>query len=253
MNRRSYVDTSLEAYNVDQTPFRYQVQLVQNFDFRKPTDAVRSVLLEDTINNDSTGLILNWTFYDGWPAPSYEAFVAKVDTTQPGGPQWESINGRVDSNYFSTAYEYPELNESTAGTYILKVDATDGFNPGNTYVSESNWVYFELKIDPEDPPVEEPVVPNVFTPNNDDNNDEFFVKAPGFKRANIEVYNRWGTLVHRSSEDVEDGETLFWNGTDINSGGNLADGVYYYVINLEAANAEDSETLQGQVNIFKNK
>ncbi|MDZ7845490.1 MAG: gliding motility-associated C-terminal domain-containing protein [Owenweeksia sp.] len=251
VNTRSYTDTSLTAFDVDKNPFRYRVQLVQNHDFKAPTNQVRSILLTDTLNEDGTAWNLYWTHYNGWQAPTFELFKAKVDSSLPA-PQWENMAG-PDSNFYKATFLKPKpLTQEASGLYVVKVEASDMLNPANSFISESNWIYFELKIDPEDPPVEEPVVPNVFTPNNDDNNDEFFVKAPGFKRANIEVYNRWGTLVHRSSEDVENGETLFWNGTDFNSGGDLADGVYYYVINLEGANAEDSETLQGQVNIFKN-
>ncbi len=68
-------------------------------------------------------------------------------------------------------------------------------------------------------------VPNIFTPNNDGENDAFFVKCTAIESFTMSIYSVNGELVF-SSENPEDK----WNGSDL-SGNYLEDGVYYYLIN----------------------
>lgn len=67
--------------------------------------------------------------------------------------------------------------------------------------------------------------PNVFTPN-DDGDNEFFIPIPTphfVKEIKFSVYNRWGQLVHYSEENPN----LEWNGKGLD-GNLLTDGTYYY-------------------------
>lgn len=70
--------------------------------------------------------------------------------------------------------------------------------------------------------------PNVFSPNGDGVNDEFYLKKDAFDRCydalNIRVYNRWGQLVYKS-EDAK----FSWNGRD-DSGNELSEGTYFVVL-----------------------
>ena len=68
-------------------------------------------------------------------------------------------------------------------------------------------------------------VPNIFTPNNDGENDAFFVSCIGIESFTISIYSVNGDLVF-SSDNPENK----WNGTDLR-GNYLEDGVYYYLIN----------------------
>lgn len=65
-------------------------------------------------------------------------------------------------------------------------------------------------------------IPNVFTPNNDGINDEFWVQNAEIVRG--EIYNRWGELVYELSVS-----NTTWNGTNT-LGKPVVDGVYFYVI-----------------------
>lgn len=70
-------------------------------------------------------------------------------------------------------------------------------------------------------------VPNSFTPNGDNINDLWGIDGiAAFPGAKVEVFNRWGQLVHRSL-----GYTQPWDGTG-RSGKPLTPGTYYYVIEL---------------------
>lgn len=74
-------------------------------------------------------------------------------------------------------------------------------------------------------------VPNVFTPNNDQTNDEFIVTSNGITLFSIEIYSRWGNIVFK-----RDGhEQIIWDGR-MPDGTLVKPGTYYYVINAEEGN-----------------
>lgn len=67
------------------------------------------------------------------------------------------------------------------------------------------------------------LVPNVFTPNGDGQNDEFRVLYRSLREYHIWVYNRWGKLVYESTDPAK--------GWDGNIGSQpAAEGAYFYVI-----------------------
>ena len=69
-------------------------------------------------------------------------------------------------------------------------------------------------------------LPNIFTPNEDDYNDHFFVQGDEIISFHLQVYNRWGGLVYETRE-VEPG----WDGTF--NGQNAQTGVYTWILNYE--------------------
>jgi len=68
-------------------------------------------------------------------------------------------------------------------------------------------------------------VPNVFTPNGDNWNDVFLINATTMSVYSIEIYDRWGIRVFKSSDAGDP-----WNGKLNNTGLLESDGVYYYII-----------------------
>jgi len=66
--------------------------------------------------------------------------------------------------------------------------------------------------------------PNIFTPNNDGINDNFVIDITENVRGQfyLEIFNRWGQPVHRTSGT----NTLSWDGTHL--GKEVSTGVYYY-------------------------
>jgi len=68
-------------------------------------------------------------------------------------------------------------------------------------------------------------LPNVFTPNNDQQNDFFVPRTNQFvNTVNMNIFNRWGQLVFETTDP-----NINWDGTDFKSGELLKEGVYYYV------------------------
>ena len=71
------------------------------------------------------------------------------------------------------------------------------------------------------------VIPNIFTPNNDQSNDVFEIQTEGFKMVKCFIYNRWGILMWESQ-----GQSIRWDGRTT-SGNEAVDGTYYFIFTGE--------------------
>jgi len=82
-------------------------------------------------------------------------------------------------------------------------------------------------------------VPNVFTPNGDGYNDLFAIKDLEYYMSNeIAIFNRYGKKVYSRNNYQGD-----WDG------GNLMDGVYFYV--LRAKGYFGTDTFKGSISIMR--
>jgi len=93
--------------------------------------------------------------------------------------------------------------------------------------------------------LEDIIIPNIFSPNNDGINDDWTVEFyNGSKIISCKIYNRWGNLIYIS----EQGTTPIWDGTF--NGKTLNSGVFVYKIIYQSANNEINMKL-GDVTIFR--
>ena len=77
------------------------------------------------------------------------------------------------------------------------------------------------------------IIPNIFTPNGDGKNDVFEIKGlESYPGSQVLVYNRWGNQVY-----ISDNYQNNWDGS------NLAEGTYYYLLNVKERN--------GQITVYK--
>ena len=92
-------------------------------------------------------------------------------------------------------------------------------------------------------------LPNVFTPNNDLQNDRF-IPFPyrGVKEIDLQVFNRWGQLVFKSTDPA-----ILWPGTLKDSNEPVPDGVYFYTctVNLIRLSGVEVKQLNGYVHILR--
>ncbi len=89
-------------------------------------------------------------------------------------------------------------------------------------------------------------VPNVFTPNNDGNNDYFeLIDFQGIKTFNCHIYNRWGNLI-RTFEQAN----FAWDGNILN-GNEAEDGVYFYLIKA-TTNGGKAINKHGNIHLIRN-
>ena len=83
------------------------------------------------------------------------------------------------------------------------------------------------------------VMPNVFTPNNDGQNDYFKpITAVNIENAELFIYNRWGNVVFKTS-DLSSG----WDGKS------SVEGVYYWIVKYSSSTNEKTE-IKGIVHLF---
>ncbi|MFZ4797411.1 MAG: gliding motility-associated C-terminal domain-containing protein [Bacteroidia bacterium] len=87
------------------------------------------------------------------------------------------------------------------------------------------------------------VMPNVFTPNNDNVNDAIVPVYKDLISIEYKIYNRWGQLVFETNEMGKG-----WNGR-INDNAALAD-VYFYTITY-FGNNEDTKTINGNFTLIR--
>ena len=129
------------------------------------------------------------------------------------------------------------LSDNIAGCYsVAAVDSSGNEGQQSEEFCVDNCPSYEL--------------PNAFTPNKDNANDLFVPRINRFIASiDLEVYNRWGQVVHTSTDPA-----INWDGTNI-SGKELAEGTYYYVCkvfeNRVAGIIERDGVLQGTIQIIR--
>jgi gliding motility-associated-like protein len=87
-------------------------------------------------------------------------------------------------------------------------------------------------------------IPNVFTPNDDNINDLFTIKAKGVKEISLQIFNRWGEKLYEFT-----GAKAAWDGMTGN-GGLVPDATYFYFVKATGFNDTVIEK-NGTVNLFR--
>ncbi|MCB9174095.1 MAG: gliding motility-associated C-terminal domain-containing protein [Flavobacteriales bacterium] len=115
---------------------------------------------------------------------------------------------------------------------------------GTDSIHFANYIVVDSCNTPTPTIVVEPVVviPNVFSPNIDGQNDLFKVTGIGIKTVAMKIYNRWGQVVFESIQ-ANDG----WDGRT-NSGVKVPEGTYFYIIDVET---DKKETFTGTLTLIR--
>ncbi len=104
-----------------------------------------------------------------------------------------------------------QLTTSLAGCYTIQaIDSSENIGAISEKVCVDNCPVY--------------VLPNVFTPNNDGDNDLFTPFMPYYfvDHVKMKIFNRWGQLVYQT-ENAD----INWDGRDL-KGRNLSEGIYFY-------------------------
>jgi gliding motility-associated-like protein/uncharacterized repeat protein (TIGR01451 family) len=137
------------------------------------------------------------------------------------------VNVKLGSNGGTFLNTATAEGSSSINGFVVKDISTDGLKPDPTTVGD---------VSPSEPtPVElDPFptyVPQGFSPNGDGFNDKFIIQNTEGKHVALEVYNRWGNRVYRSSDYKND-----WGGEVTEGlfvGRDIPDGTYYYIITID--------------------
>ncbi|HXP52274.1 MAG TPA: gliding motility-associated C-terminal domain-containing protein, partial [Bacteroidia bacterium] len=111
----------------------------------------------------------------------------------------------------SSIDSFPYYQYNIPGTYIIYLVASNQFG---CIDSASDTITVVGGI----------IVPNVFTPNGDGQNDVFHITAGGMQTYTIEIFNRWGQKVFETNSPNID-----WTGKSM-AGVDESDGTYFYLI-----------------------
>jgi gliding motility-associated-like protein len=68
------------------------------------------------------------------------------------------------------------------------------------------------------------IIPNIFSPNGDGTNDEFFINNTGMQSLNCDIFNRWGQLLYTLTAPNQS-----WDGKLVN-GDKAPEGTYMYIL-----------------------
>lgn len=100
--------------------------------------------------------------------------------------------------------------------------------------------------------VVEVIIPNIFSPNKDGQNEVFFVKLPDDVVgvvSQMSIYDRWGNLVFNKNNVPANDPSVGWDGTFNKV--DLTPGVYPYVIKILIAGKTEAEILSGSLTLLR--
>ena len=118
----------------------------------------------------------------------------------------DSVLNPIDTSYTT------DFSSSIAGCYVVvAIDSVGNRSPLTNEICTDNCPEYEL--------------PNIFTPNGDNLNDQYIpVKNKYIKDVDFVMYNRWGEVVFETSDPA-----LKWDGKSKQMKQPVSDGTYYYI------------------------
>jgi gliding motility-associated-like protein len=165
------------------------------------------------------------------PNPANANEAAQFSSTGTGATTWY---WKFGGGQGSSVLQNPVYTYTDSGTYLVTLLVTNSFGCRDSVNSEvvvhSKGGY---------------LIPNTFSPDGDGKNDLFIVTADDYPGFHIEIYDRWGVEVFES-----DNQNNSWNGKVHNTGPNVSDGTYYYILNLTDWH-HSSKTLAGFIGLFR--
>jgi gliding motility-associated-like protein len=194
----------------------------------------------------------NWTIV----VPGYPALLSEYTEVCTGVDRAANIEGGTGSYTFET-YQYLDIDPFTqipGDSVLVPIDAaldtlvtfastsgafSAGFGNGWLWVLATdqcgNQTDFYIEVVACDTEI-----PNVFSPNNDQHNNTFYIKGiEGFPLSSIAIFNRWGNLIYENAN--------YKGGWDGRIGTEpVAEGTYFYVFNRS-----DGQTFHGSVTLVR--
>lgn len=188
--------------------------------------------------------VKNGTLTGGFEADAYEGFAPLTVNFTNLSASTSSSSG---SSSITTVWSY---GNGTSRTTTTSVGTSATYLQPGTYTVTmfahkgacSDTVYKVIVVDI--PSKME--VPNVFTPNGDNNNDIFFIKVANLTEITAIIYDRWGNKVYELTTDKGN---IAWDGKNM-TGKEAPEGTYFYII---TAKGKDGVTFdkKGNVSLFR--
>ncbi len=176
------------------------------------------------------------------PQPCKDTVFVNIAFTGTGADSliWNMGDGTTFTNDSTVSYYY-----TSPGSYTVSLTAYDN-TCGNVGTITQTIIVDEAAL------TGTTLIPNVFTPNNDGDNDRFqllFSAAPGvnpaqyYEEYSMQIFNRWGKKIFESNTDSWDGKI---------DGKVANEGVYFYIIEYKPICLEDELKIEkGHVTILR--
>lgn len=148
-------------------------------------------------------------------------------TSNPSSWSWDFGDGNTSTDQNPT-HTYSS-GDDTPGSYTVMLIASNQYGCADT-------AYQTVEV-----VVDKIIIPNVITPNNDNRNDAFKIENIDYMLSSkLVIFNRWGKKVYEATNYKNDNA---WDAE------NLADGVYYYVLEYETY--FETKTISGSVTVLR--
>lgn len=155
--------------------------------------------------------------------------------------EWDFGHPRSGSNNFSTLKDPVHSFTGDSGSFLVCLKA---FNNQDCYDSVcKRTLPAEVRL----------ILPNVFTPNNDGQNDAFDIDVVGNHTYSIVIYNRWGNKVFEGDRDGYGNDGNNWNGKNFNNGSECPEGTYYFLFKYQLVNMNAPKTVHGTVTLIRDE
>lgn len=244
-------DGSMGPGGVDAQYYNYRVSLVANGYELSPTIPMHTIVLQGDVSNPAS-MPISWSSYGGFQYPDFQNVEFKVQVgpkNDTGGYDFVDVVDASNLPTSDSAYTVVLTSNPDPGEYAVRVLTLPN---NNGYVSESNWLIYSVPTEPIIPPTAaQPIrIPNVFSPNADGMNDLWTIDAiETWSSRKVSIYDRWGRRVWKSDQ-YSNSEPFA--GQD-SQGNDLADGTYFYVIELAHGPTGQAETFEGSLSIMSGK
>ncbi len=169
------------------------------------------------------------------------SFYVSPDTIQPGQVVTFTNTGTGNTSYYwtfgdgsSTTGTSPTHDYANSGTYQIMLIGYNSYGCPDTATGD---VFVSPMV----------IIPNVFTPNGDGQNDVFYFTIAGATCLHCNIYNRWGVLVYQLNSVAEG-----WPGIIRQTNEPASDGVYYYILDYCDYTGK-THKLDGFIQLIRNK
>lgn len=193
------------------------------------TATVKAVKVKAEFEIDSLG---NSKFYldnktDSTVAERYKWKIYKED-----GSEWRVVDVPDNTSKFY-AFELDMKNDTGLYKVCLWAYTDDPACEDSTCNMLEN--RFKIKI----------FIPNVFTPNGDNFNDDFKIDIEGEELFELKIWNRWGGVVYETTDAKK-----LWNGKVNNTGADCPEGTYYFILKYKLR-SKSEEIVRGSVTLIR--
>jgi gliding motility-associated-like protein len=167
--------------------------------FTVPTSAALTAAFTTSPNPATGSVPLSVVFTNNSTAPVGSTYI------------WSFGDGSPDSTGLNTSHTY-----TAVGTYTASLVIQNGSCSSNTATAT---IIAEIPTTM--------IIPNIFSPNGDGINDEFFIINTGMTSLNCEIFSRWGQLLYTITAPNQS-----WDG-NVPNGDKAPEGTYMYILQAQ--------------------